>query len=483
MSSSPDYYSILGVARDATQEEIKRAYLNAAQRLHPDKNVAPGETELFLESQQAYEVLSNPKSRERYDATLPKEERVEGPISYEILYSRPSLVRIPELQLIYVLLEARSAADNEKISAPPLNICLALDRSTSMKDGKMDLLKAAAIQFLRSLRPEDALSIVTFSDNAEVVVPSSFQADTQRLESQVRNIQPSGATELFKALKASVNEVRRGARAGRVNHVILLTDGHTYGDEENCLTLASEASAEGIGISAMGIGADWNDSFLDQVSARTGNASQYIARPQDIEKYLQEKFQSLARVIASDVQLEYKAAQGVNLQYAFRLQPEPGPIPVDGPLNMGSILRDTHLTAIMELSVQSEALTANSINLLEGSLKASIAMRPTPVPPQRVRFERPITADPGSAAPPPSIMQALSRLTLYRMQERARAQAQAGDFDKATRSLKNLASHLLAQGQANLAKTVLLEAEQVSRHQGLSEEGGKEIKYATRALI
>ncbi|MEW6400504.1 MAG: DnaJ domain-containing protein, partial [Chloroflexota bacterium] len=42
-----DLYTVLGILRDATQEDIKRAYFEAAQRLHPDKNVAPGETELF----------------------------------------------------------------------------------------------------------------------------------------------------------------------------------------------------------------------------------------------------------------------------------------------------------------------------------------------------------------------------------------------------------------------------------------------------
>ena len=62
-----DYYAILGVARDASQEQIKRAYFEAAQKLHPDKNTVAGETELFLGAQQAYETLSNPKRRALYE--------------------------------------------------------------------------------------------------------------------------------------------------------------------------------------------------------------------------------------------------------------------------------------------------------------------------------------------------------------------------------------------------------------------------------
>lgn len=75
-ANKPDHYAVLGVFRDASQEEIKRAYFDAAQRLHPDKNVAAGETELFLEIQQSYEILSNPKRRNLYDATLPLRSQI-----------------------------------------------------------------------------------------------------------------------------------------------------------------------------------------------------------------------------------------------------------------------------------------------------------------------------------------------------------------------------------------------------------------------
>lgn len=62
-----DYYEILGVARDADKEEIKRAYRRLARKYHPDVNKEDGAEERFKEINRAYEVLSEPETRSRYD--------------------------------------------------------------------------------------------------------------------------------------------------------------------------------------------------------------------------------------------------------------------------------------------------------------------------------------------------------------------------------------------------------------------------------
>jgi molecular chaperone DnaJ len=62
-----DYYGILGVRRDASAEEIKRAYRKKARELHPDVNPDPGDQHKFKEVSAAYEVLSDPKKRQVVD--------------------------------------------------------------------------------------------------------------------------------------------------------------------------------------------------------------------------------------------------------------------------------------------------------------------------------------------------------------------------------------------------------------------------------
>lgn len=66
-SSKRDYYEVLGVPRNATQEEIKKAYRRLARKYHPDFNKDPDAQEKFKEINEAYQVLSDPEKRKLYD--------------------------------------------------------------------------------------------------------------------------------------------------------------------------------------------------------------------------------------------------------------------------------------------------------------------------------------------------------------------------------------------------------------------------------
>jgi Ca-activated chloride channel family protein len=483
MINSPDYYTLLGVFRDATQTEIKHAYFEAAQRLHPDKNDAPGETEIFLDVQKAYETLSDAQKRAVYDASLPPEEEQEKLMVGRYSFSRESLVRIGESQLIYAMLEWKPRESEGAFNTPPLNLCLVLDRSTSMQGEKIDMVKASAIHIVRNLRPSDRLSIVTFSDRADVVVPASVILDQRRAETAIRSILPKGGTEIYQGLEAGFAEVQKSLSHDRVNHIILLTDGRTYGDEPQSLILAEKAADAGVGISGFGIGDDWNDRFLDDLTAKSGNNSHYVAEPQHIQEFLERKFKELSNVFAEDVVLEYTKNKHINLNYAFRIQPNEAHLDNQSPIKLGAIFRDEPLRLLLEFEVHAGALLKDEAILLQGSLKYDLPSYSLTKSKMRVMLKRKITEIADLTPPPPVLINALISLNLYRMQEKAQEDVEAGHYDNASRRLKHLATHLLSQGERSMAKTVILEAENLQKEGRFSEEGRKNLKYGTRALL
>jgi Ca-activated chloride channel homolog len=479
MKPTADYYKILGIRRNATPEQIKRAYLKSAQRLHPDKNTASGETELFIEAQLAYETLSNPTRRAAYDATLPPAEETDG-IHSSIVYSRTTLSNTQEDQLLYVIASFTAPPLKEQ-DHPPLNICLTLDCSTSMQGANLDMVKATAGQIIRRLRPQDIFSVVTFSDRAEAIIPATRDSDPQKMESRLRTIQATGGTEIFQGLQTAYNEIRKFYNPAYINHIILLTDGETYGDADLCLQLSKTAANERIGISGLGIGKDWNDAFLESIAHGTGGSCMYVSNPREIQRLLTEKFNALSNTCADDLTLTFETDPNVDIVYAFRMQPEAGSLPLDTPLHLGPIQRDNELSVLFELRIRPATRTHNPLIMLDGTLETTLNGQTAD--PLQIVLTLPVSEAPNTTPPPPAIVEALSRLTLYRLQEKARAQISAGHYEKASDHLQHLATHLLAQGERGLARTVLLEAENLRSRQTLSEDAQKQIKYGTRALI
>jgi Ca-activated chloride channel family protein len=274
MEMSRDYYSVLGVTPDATAEEIKKAFRQLARQYHPDAQETPGTAMLFRELQTAYDVLGDAAKRAAYDRALAEAGRSsDSAFQMRVQYSRDVLPCIAEEQILYVLAYVQAAQPLQRRQRLPLNLCLVLDRSTSMQGPRLDQVKAATCQLIDTLDRDDTFSVITFSDHAEIVWPNQPVSDPIRAKAKVNSIQASGGTEILQGILAGLGELEKRRRVRAINRLMLLTDGQTYGDEDKCLAQAVEAKRRGVSITCMGLGEDWNDALLDAIASRSGGSS------------------------------------------------------------------------------------------------------------------------------------------------------------------------------------------------------------------
>jgi Ca-activated chloride channel family protein len=486
MSVDFDPYITLGIADTATPNEVKSAYHRAAKRLHPDVNHTPGAVVQFQDITAAYELLMDIEGRIKFDEQ--RRRRPADPLTFSlrVIPSKRSIAQISEPQVIYLLAELtpdpRAQQQVQKRDSR-MNLTLVLDRSNSMNASWLDKVKVAAHQIIDQLNSDDILSVIAFNDRAEVIIPATTVADKPALKARISMMSASGGTEMFQGLAAGIEQVQKYLAPRLVNHVLLLTDGNTFGDEERCLKLAQGVKKQGIVISAMGLGEEWNDDFLEQLTSSTGGTCEYIRSANKVARFLNDHVRNLTQAFAERMQISVAPDPDIILESAFKLAPSPSPLPItDGNIPLGSLQVNRPISILFQFEVAQDlalgfrpiARVVASGDILANDLQSYQAL-------SDLSLE--IAAEPTSENPPTAILDALGKLTLYRMQERANEALERGDIREATHRLERLATRLLQLGEPELAGHARDEAQRVARTSQLSDRGKKTLKFQTRYLL
>lgn len=477
-----DYYETLGLDRNATSKEIRDAYFDLVRTAHPDVNPDPSAKEKFLEIQEAYEVLHDPKKRRNYDSFLPDNEHNDPKIKINVKYSRSILPLINEPQLFYALLDFDCVADRTEIKKAQTHYCFVIDRSTSMQGERMNMVKANFRKILPKMNPSDIVSIVTFSDKPELLCASAPLGQIDSIQEKIDKIECSGSTEIFKGLKAGTDLLFVGGIVNPIRHLILLTDGHTYGDEEACFELSRHAFDHGIMISAMGIGNEWNDMFLDRLTANTGGSTAFVTSEEDLYNYLERQINSSGMVYAGKMYYEFHSGVEVSLKTAFRLQPDVMPLQGTNSIPMGDLTIGSKSQFLLEFLVQPLKEGKETVHLASGRVKMEMYQETSQKASVKLNLSVKTSSRTEKENPPIEIVKALSQLTLYHMQERNRLDVGNGEYQSAVKRMHYLASKMLSRGERTMAHQVLVEAERINTEHRFSLEGEKRIKYGTRGL-
>ncbi len=398
------------------------------------------------------------------------------------MLSHPTMKASPNEQACYVMLEISPSKDLPT-SRLPLNLCLVLDKSTSMQGVRLQQVKEATRQIIDFLEPEDTLSLVVFSDKAEVLLPGQKNVDKALAKSVASTIQPSGGTEMLQGLLAGLQEIQTNRSDMSVNHIILLTDGRTYGDDEECLKQAEWAGLNQISLSTMGIGADWNEDLLEKMADVSGGSSTYINTPRRIVESFKATVRELSTIVAREVSLAVDLGENVLLHEAFQIAPHIRRLEVndDNMIALGPLGTNNRKIIVLELRVsRTEPGTKQLLRLnVMGDVPTQTRLQSNNWTDITVN----VTDDPETEVViPPVIITALGKLAIFKMQEKAMQDMASGNIIAATQRLETMATRLLNLGETELARAALLEAGRLARTGSLSSEGRKKIRYGTRSL-
>jgi len=389
-------------------------------------------------------------------------------------------------QLVYVLIDTVLGAAMAQVQVP-LNLSLVLDKSGSMQGKKIANLREAAKLVVDRLGPQDTISIIAFSDRKYVIAPSQPVTDKVELMRQIDRIRDGGGTAISGGMKQGLTELDKALAPDRVSRMLLLTDGQTFGDEEACKKLGTQAGSRGIVVNALGLGDDWNEDLLDDVAEASGGKADFIDSPDKILDFFRQAVQSMQATVVQNAQMVMRLANGVTPRQIWQVLPmisNLGYKPLsdrDVQVTLGELEKGQPRSLLVELLISPRPAGRYRIAQVEARYD---------VPGLKLVGEKSksdilldFTTDAALAKQHDAeVMNIVEKVTAFKLQTRALEDAKMGDVVGASQKLRAAATRLLEMGEQDLAEAALAEAQNLEKGGQMSAYGTKKLRYETRKL-
>jgi len=205
------------------------------------------------------------------------------------------------------------------------NTIILLDNSGSMFGSKLEDAKNAVLEYIKSLNPNDFISLYTFSDVTERIIDNANMSNNiENFKIKILGISAEGGTNMWSALNETLKLVR--INEGRVRDksvkILLVTDGiPTDGDDQSFIKISAEFLKLGIPLYLIGIGSDYNEDLL----LRMYRANEIgFFRHIDENSSLQNLFDEISKekILYPSRNLIIKLTTGTSVKKIYKLEPQ-----------------------------------------------------------------------------------------------------------------------------------------------------------------
>ena len=389
-------------------------------------------------------------------------------------------------QAVYALVDVK-AAGGSSFGAMPANFSLVLDRSGSMDGEKMEHLKEAVGYVVDHLNDSDTVSVTIFDDQVETVVPSQQVRDRAGIKAKIAKVIPRGGTQISDGLRAGLAEAKKNFSADRVNRILLLTDGQTWDDEDACFRLAEDAGKQGIAVTTIGIGEEWNEKLLLDIAEKSRGNSHWIQNPIAILDAFRQEVEGMQAVAAVNLKFTARMSPGVKAAKVYTTVPMIADVSRKAVMgqnvvaDLGGLDGKRGQAVLVEMSAPNQK--AGKFRL--GQVEVTYDVPSMGLKGQSVKADLQVnfTQDAAVAAKVNAeVMNLVEKVSAFKLQTRALTEAEAGNIAAATQKLQAAATVLLNLGEDDLAKAAEKEILTLKKTGTLSSAGTKKLEYGTRKL-
>lgn len=371
----------------------------------------------------------------------------------------------------------------------PLNLCLILDHSGSMKGASLSTVKEAAKELIKGLKPEDRLSVVAFDHQAKVIVPSQQVTDPTEIFAKIDKLQAAGGTAIDEGIKLGMTQLIEG-KQDRVSHAFILTDGENeHGNDDRCLKLAGFATESNITLNTLGFGENWNQNILEKIADTAAGTLAYIAEAAQAVSEFGRIFNRMQAVGLTNAYLQIELKPKVRLaelKPVAQVAPDTIELAVedDGNLyivRLGDLMKDLSRvilvnTYIGQLSEGEQSIATIQIRYDDPARGLiDLLTPPASINVNAIRNHQP--------AVDTNVQQQTLALAKYRQTQLAEQKLQQGDRIGAATLLQTAAKTALQMGDTNAATVLQSNATILQSGDDLSEADKKQTRMVSKTIL
>jgi len=225
------------------------------------------------------------------------------------------------LAIIYERLRKKTKVQEFIADDRGTDLVVVLDRSGSMQGAKLESARRALLHLLSGLGARDRFALLSYADGAQKhgdLLPVD-ELNRSRMASAVNGIFAGGATNLGAGLRAGIELITAAGSAGRPGRVILVSDGlanRGVTDPAALGQMAAAAAGSEFAVSAVGVGADFNEFLMTRIADRGAGSYYYLANPDAFAEVFQKEFQAAHAALASGIAVRLELPSGVRLTEA-----------------------------------------------------------------------------------------------------------------------------------------------------------------------